>query len=73
MKEEFKSRVYTERLKESKPEVHGQWKKDIDNKRKWDRVRYYCSSCGDWQTYGEPKYCPNCGAKMDESEDSGNG
>ena len=26
--------------------------------------RWYCSECGDYQTYGETEYCPNCGAKM---------
>lgn len=45
----------------------GTWRKDIDNSRRWDRVRFYCSECGSWQTYGETGFCPNCGAKM-ESE-----
>ena len=45
----------------------GHWREDIDNNRRWDRVRFYCSECGDWQTYGKTHYCPNCGAKM-ESE-----
>lgn len=26
--------------------------------------KYTCSACGDWQTYGRLKFCPNCGAKM---------
>ena len=26
--------------------------------------RWKCSVCGDWQTYGTPRYCPNCGADM---------
>lgn len=26
--------------------------------------RHYCSVCGDWQTHGALKYCPNCGARM---------
>ena len=26
------------------------------------RVRFYCSSCGEWNTYGESEYCPNCGS-----------
>lgn len=30
----------------------------------WDRRRFYCSACGDWQTYGTPAFCPNCGADM---------
>ena len=31
------------------------------------RRRFYCSACGDWTTQGKTKYCPNCGAKMEES------
>ena len=27
-------------------------------------VRNYCSVCGDWQTHGAFKHCPNCGARM---------
>ena len=46
----------------------GHWREDIDNNRRWDRVRFYCSECGDWQIYGKTHYCPNCGAKMAESE-----
>lgn len=42
----------------------GTWRKDIDNSRRWDRVRFYCSECGSWQTYGETDYCPSCGARM---------
>ena len=42
----------------------GHWREDIDNNRRWDRVRFYCSKCGDWQIYGKTHYCPNCGAKM---------
>ena len=48
----------------------GQWREDIDNNRRWDRVRFYCSECGDWQTYGKSHYCPNCGAKMVEPQES---
>lgn len=46
----------------------GRWKEDVDNSRRWDRVRFYCSECGGWQTYGKTDFCPNCGARM-ESED----
>lgn len=28
------------------------------------RRRYYCSECGDWNTYGESDFCPRCGADM---------
>ena len=27
-----------------------------------------CSQCNDWQTYGETRFCPNCGAEMGVSE-----
>lgn len=29
------------------------------------RFQYCCSECGMIQVYGEPNYCPNCGARMD--------
>lgn len=47
----------------------GHWILRIDNNRSWDRRRWYCSCCGDWQTHGETKYCLNCGAKMQEVEE----
>lgn len=28
------------------------------------RKRFYCPSCGDWQTYGATRFCPNCGKNM---------
>lgn len=34
------------------------------------RVRFYCSSCGEWNSYGESEYCPNCGARMVEPQES---
>lgn len=41
-----------------------QWtaKSDVDGER------FYCSKCGDWNTYGMTNYCPNCGAKMTNAE-----
>lgn len=30
----------------------------------WTRRRFYCSSCGKWNTYGKTDFCPHCGAKM---------
>lgn len=44
----------------------GHWTVDRDDNRTWDRVRFVCSVCGEWQTYGKTKYCPECGAKMQE-------
>ena len=42
----------------------GTWQENIDYSRNWDRVRFYCSECGNWQTYGKTDFCPNCGADM---------
>ena len=47
---------------------NGKWRKEVDNSRRWDRVRFYCSSCGEWQTYGETPYCPYCGCEMEIEE-----
>ena len=38
-----------------------EWIVDTDDSRRWDRVRFYCSACNGWNTYGKSKYCPNCG------------
>lgn len=48
----------------------GTWEEDIDNSRRWDRLRFYCSECGRWQTYGKTDYCPNCGCRMVEPQKS---
>ena len=31
--------------------------------------RWRCSVCDVWQTYGAPRYCPNCGARMKGADD----
>lgn len=50
--------------------MHGRWEERIVDdpldpygffKRRW-----YCSSCGRYQTYGTTAFCPKCGAKMTE-------
>lgn len=48
---------------EQEPQT-GQWIKDIDDTRGFDKVRFYCSKCNEWQSYGETRFCPSCGAKM---------
>lgn len=45
-----------------------EWIVDTDDSRRWDRARYYCSACNDWNTYGKSKYCPNCGRRMQSEE-----
>lgn len=55
--------------KDVAPVIHARW---IDNGRGGYGWAYYCSNCGWIDGYpfeDRHKYCPNCGAKMDESED----
>lgn len=51
----------------------------IDNTAEWNEVydknddalfrkKFYCSKCGEGQTYGKPKFCMNCGACMKGGE-----
>lgn len=48
---------------DAQPVVHGHWVYDH-----W--CEFKCSNCGEWSNSkpykGREKYCPNCGAKMDE-------
>lgn len=49
---------------------HGCWEERVVDDDEFDkygffRRRFYCSACGNWNTYGASKYCPHCGAKMD--------
>ena len=47
---------------------HGRWMSNDLGGYKW---AYYCSECGWVDGYpfnDRHKYCPNCGAKMDEKE-----
>lgn len=51
------------------PVIHARW---IDNGRGRYGWAFYCSHCGWVDGYpfeDRHKYCPNCGAKMYESED----
>jgi len=50
----------------------GHWTRNVDNSRRWDKVRFYCSECAGWQTYGKTDFCPHCGAKMDNSRKADN-
>lgn len=43
----------------------GKWvKKYFPDEPALFRERWYCSECGDWQTYGKTNFCMNCGADM---------
>ena len=57
------------------PVVHGRWIKDNNSLQTDDYYccyfDYNCSECGNVvnNRYELPKYCPNCGAKMDGGGD----
>lgn len=59
------------------PVVHGHWETPEKQFPYWD---WKCSACGCEEyrqrdshgNYRRMNFCPNCGAKMDESEDSNN-
>ena len=61
---------WIEAHRDTAPVRHGIWlesyKSDAPPTLK---ERWICSWCGDVQTYGETRYCPNCGAKMDGDAD----
>lgn len=48
-------------------ENEGHWEeKHIKNAPMFLKQRWYCTACGEWQTHGKTRYCPNCGAEMEE-------
>lgn len=55
------------------PVKHGHWTERVgevpDDPYYIFRKRFYCSVCGDWQTYGKTDYCPMCGASMESERD----
>lgn len=50
---------------EAEPVRHGSWSETYDPGDGFMAKKYYCSACGDWNTYGKSPYCPACGAKME--------
>lgn len=55
---------------EVEPIVYAEWEERImEESDEWDRRRFYCSACGDWQTYGKTPRCPYCGAHMKVDEE----
>lgn len=50
-------------FKDSADRPQGEWEERPSED--WISIRrWYCSECGEWQTYGMTNYCPNCGADM---------
>ena len=48
----------------------GKWSSRYDPEDKpFFRKKYYCSCCGEWNTYGMSDYCPNCGAEMERADE----
>ena len=66
-----KSTVNTLQPADVAPVVHGSWVKNNDSFQTDDYYccyfDYSCSECGEIvnDRYKLPKYCPNCGARMD--------
>ena len=46
------------------PVRHGRW---IEHKD-YPGIAWLCSECGYFTTMRQHRYCPNCGAKMEEEE-----
>ncbi len=51
------------------PVVHGKWEFPIFSDGNLNDPRCKCSECGSIETpLARHKFCPNCGAKMDEGD-----
>lgn len=49
---------------------HGRWVDDYnETEHPLFRKAWKCSACGFRTSYGKPKYCMNCGARMDGESD----
>ena len=50
---------------EAEPIVYGEWEERVvEGADGWSKRRFFCSACGDWQTYGKTPRCCYCGAHM---------
>lgn len=51
-------------------EAHvGTWdERYIEDANPLFRRRFYCTACGQWQTHGKTRFCPNCGAYMGKEQ-----
>lgn len=64
--EEIKDVLSCKRLiADAAPVVHGHWKYVEDDVY----TCYKCSACGSTLAGDKSRYCPGCGAKMDEEEE----
>ena len=58
------------RMRKGEAPKRGEWEERyIEDANPMFRRRFYCSRCGEWTTHGKTRYCPNCGAKMDDCAD----
>ncbi len=65
---EFKQKVIQKAVDKVYGQKAGYWIEKTVEDATWDRRRFYCSECEDWQTYGKTPYCPYCGKKMENAE-----
>ena len=45
----------------------GKWEERADPEEPcaFFRRKFYCSVCGNWNSYGKPRFCMDCGAEME--------
>ena len=63
---------------DAEPVRHGKWMKSTERNKEW---WWFCSNCQEHYFEDDlyinekhfPKYCPNCGAKMDAEQEKQNG
>lgn len=66
--EKFEEAILKIQAADVAPVVHGQWKTNSDRP---DSLICSVCKCGfDMWKHDPHNYCPNCGAKMDEKEDT---
>ena len=47
------------------PIMHGKWVEDYNEQEPAGfKLRWRCTACDNWQTYGQTFFCPYCGARM---------
>ena len=54
-----------EDIPEIEERKEGEWIEEYDEEASmFLKRRWRCTACNNWQTYGRPKFCPHCGARM---------